>query len=167
MSKNKISVEEKYNDLIKFRDLVLATLDYYLETPSMRAKSDDFDSNEHFELLKKQTLEHFNKGRLTTLKQWFRDLTEMEVESRNLEFNKYLQNKTKYDVDIFEDYFKRVCKIVVKGKITTDNQFYDIQSMVDRLCHKQPVDNERISILNKLLSDYEQRRIKKTGGKNA
>ena len=166
MSKDKLSIEGKQHELTKFRDLVLATIDYLSETSSLRVKTDDFDSNEHLELLKKQALELFNKGRLTKLKQWFRDMTEMEVESRNLKFNKYLQNKTGYDVNIFEDYFRQVCKIIDRGKITTDNQFYDIKIMVDQLYHEQQVDNERIFILNRLLSNYEERKIKNTRRKN-
>ena len=43
----------------------------------------------------RQIREHYQKGRLTRLKQWFRDLTEMQVETRDLKFNKYLQDLTK------------------------------------------------------------------------
>ncbi len=35
-----------------------------------------------------------------------RDLTEMYVETRDLRFSKYLQDKIKHDVDIFELYFQ-------------------------------------------------------------
>lgn len=161
MSKEKLSAEEKLSDLKKFRDLVLAAIDYYLENPSNKIETHDFESNEYFESLKNQTLEHYSKGRLTKLKQWFRDLTEMEIEARNLGYNKYLQNKTGYDINIFEDYFKRVEKIIGKEKITTDNQFYDISIMVDQLCSEESMDRGRIEILTKLLSAYEARKSKR------
>ena len=119
----------------------------------MKIKTTDFDSDEHYKSLKRQTEEHFQKGRLTRLKQWFRDLTEMQVECGDLQFNKYLQNKTNYDIDIFKSYFQRVDKIIEKGKITSDSQFYDINTMVDQLCQTEPVDNKKIEILNMLLSD--------------
>ena len=161
MSTNKLN-NDKQIELQKYRDLVLATLDYYLDTKEIQIKSADFDSIEHFKGLKKQTEEHFQKGRLTRLKQWFRDLTEMQVETVDLKFNLYLKEKTKYDIDIFKSYFQRVDKIIQKGIITTDNQFYDINIMVDQLCQTEPIDNSKIQILNKLLGEYEQRKSRQS-----
>ncbi len=160
MSDKKLNKEEKQEELVKYRDLVLATLDYYIGNDGMQIKTSDFDSKEHYEGLKIQTEEHYQKGRLTRLKQWFRDLTEMQIETRDLKFNKYLLDKTKYD--IFKSYFQRVDEIIEKGKITTDNQFYDINIMVDKLCQTEPVDNNKLEILNILLSEYEQRKSKQT-----
>ena len=85
----------------------------------------------------------------------------MQVECGNLKFNKYLQDKTHYDIDIFKSYFQRVDKIVKKGKITSDNQYFDINIMVDQLCQTDP-DSDRIKILNRLLIDYEQGKTRKT-----
>jgi len=161
MKEGNLSKEEKQIELQKYRDLVLATLDYYLENKVMQIKTADFDSDEHYKGLKIQTEEQYKKGRLTRLKQWFRDLTEMQIETGDLKFNKYLQDKTKYDIDIFKSYFQRVDKVIEKGKIMTDNQFYDINIMVDQLCQTEPVDSEKIEILNRLLSEYEQRKTRK------
>lgn len=155
MNEGKLNKEEKQIELQKYRDLVLATLDYYIDNKEMQIKTADFDSTEHYIGLKIQIAEHYQKGRLTRLKQWFRGLTEMQVETGDLKFNKYLQDKTKYDIDIFKSYFQRIDKVIEKGKITTDNQFYDINMMVDQLCQTEPVDNGRIDILNRLLSEYE------------
>ena len=139
----KLNKDEKQAELSKYRDLVLATIDYYLNSKGLQIKTADFDSQEHYKGIKIQTEEHYQKGRLTRLKQWFRDLTEMQVEMGDLKFNKYLQDKTKYDIDIFKSYFQRIDKVIEKGKITTDNQFYDINMMVDQLCQTEPVDNEK------------------------
>ncbi len=157
MTENKLGKDEKQAELAKYRDLILATLDYYLENKIMQIKTTDFDSDEHYKGLKVQTVEHYQQGRLTRLKQWFRDLTEMQVETGDLKFNKYLEDKTKYEVDIFKSYYQRIARVIEKGKITTDNQFHDINIMVDQLCQTELVDNERIEILNRLLSEYEQR----------
>jgi hypothetical protein len=91
----------------------------------------------------------------------FRDLTEMQIETRDFKFNKYLKDRTSFDIDIFEAYFKRIEKVVEKGKITTDNQFYDINMMIDHLCQCTPVDNQKIDYLNQLIADYEARRSRK------
>jgi hypothetical protein len=161
MANKILGVEDKRIELKKFRDLVLAAIDYHLDDPSAAFKTDDFNSNLYYESLKEQTLEHYNKGRLTKLKQWFRDLTEMHIETRNLNFSKYLQNKTGYDIDIFEDYFKRVEKIIKKGMITTDKQFFDISIMADQLCRELTIDDGKIQILNHFLSTYEAKKSKK------
>ena len=162
MISNKLNNDEKQAELTKYRELVLATLDYYIDNKEMHIKTVDFDSVQYYQSLKIQTEEHYQKGRLTRLKQWFRDLTEMQVETVDLKFNLYLKEKTKYDIDIFKSYFQRVDKIIQKGIITTDNQFYDINIMVDQLCQTEPVDNEKIEILNRLLSEYEQRKSTQT-----
>lgn len=158
MSITKLNNKEKQVELQKYRDLVLATLDYYLETKEIQIKSADFDSIEHFKGLKKQTEEHFQKGRLSKLKQWFRDMTEVYAEAGDLNFNKYLQDKTKYQIDILKSYPQRVDKVIEKGKITTDNQFYDINIMVDKLCQTKPLNKKKIEFLNTLLADYKQRK---------
>jgi len=158
MSHTKINKEEKQAELEKYRDLVLATIDYYLDNNLANIKTADFDSVEHFNGLKVQVEEHFQKGRLTKLKQWFHNLTEMQVEIVDLKFNKYLQDKTNYDIDIFKAYFQRIEKIIARGKITSNSQLYDVNCFVDQLSQTEPVENQKIDILNKLLADYGQRK---------
>jgi hypothetical protein len=167
LAKDKLTKDEKAIELTKYRGLVIATLDYYLENTQMMIKTADLDSSEHFKSLKLQTNEHFEKGKLNKLKQWFRDLTEPQVENGDIKLNKYLQDKTGFDTDIFNSYFRRVDKIIEKGKITSDNQFYDINIMVNQLCQIEPVDNEKIEILNKLLGDYEKRKSQKSKRKKS
>jgi hypothetical protein len=160
MTVDKLNNNEKTEELVKYRDLVLAAIDYFIDHIP-KIKTADFDSDEHFKGLKIETIESFKKGRLSKLKQWFRDLTEMQIETRDFKFNKYIKDKTSYDIDIFDAYFKRIEKVIDKGKITTDNQFYDINMMVDYLCQSTPVDNQKIELLNRLIADYEARKSRK------
>lgn len=160
MQKRKLDKSEKLSELEKYRDLVLATIDYYLDYKLMHVQTEEFDSVKHFQNLKTETKESFQKGQLTKLKQWFRDLTEMQVETVDLKFNAYLKEKTNYDFDIFDSFFQRVEKVIEKGKITTDNQFYDVNMMVGQLCQTEPVDNNKIDILNNLLREFETRKPK-------
>ena len=154
MKKDKISNEDKNAELAKYRDLVTATLDYLIDTNVGGTKTAGFDPHAHFNSLKEQTTEHFQKGRLSKLKQWFHDLTEIQRETGDLKFNTYLKIKTGQDINIFHDFFAHVDKIVVKGKITTDNQFYDVSSMVDHLAQLIPTDNDKLERLNNILEDY-------------
>ena len=144
-------------ELKKYHDLVIATLDYYIDNSIMLIKTADFNSHEHFKACKSDANKDFKKGNLTNLKQWFRDITEMFIETKDLKFNMYLQQKTGYDIDILSSYFKRIDKIIKKGEITTDNQFYEISSFVNKLSKIEPAEKEKIELLNKLLSDYEHK----------
>ena len=160
MITNKLTKDEKQEELKKYRELVLATIDYNLDKTVRQMNNVNFDATEHYTGLKLQTEEHFQKGRLTKLKQWFRDLTEMHVETRDLSFNSYLQDKTKYHSDIFKAFFQRVDKVIEKGEITTDLQFHDINIMLDQLTQEKTVDNQKIERLARLLSQYEQQKSK-------
>jgi hypothetical protein len=148
-------MEDKKADLKIYHDLVIATIDYYINTPSLHFKTNDFDTKSHFENLRLIATDDYKKGRLTKLKRWFRDLTEMQVETKDFKFIEYLRETTGYDINIHQDFYKRVDKIVEKGKITTDNQFREINTFVDMLCQSKPVNYEKIEVLNKLLLDYE------------
>lgn len=159
MDKSKNDI--KRIELAKYRDLVTTTLDYLRDNNAFAIKSADFDSREHFKTLKEQTIDHFQKGRLSRLKQWFRDLTEVQRETRDLRFEHYLTDRTGHDVNIFQDYYDRLDKILKKGRITTDNQFRDVSSMVDHLSQAVPLENNKVASLNKLLLDYEQHHPKR------
>lgn len=156
MSKYK---EDKESELIKYKSLILATLDYTMAI--FRIKTTSFDSNENFNSIKVQTEENYKKGRLTLLKQCFRDLSEPYIENIDLKFNKYLIEKTHYGIDIFKDYNERINKIIKKGKITTDNQFYDVSILANELSQSEQKDDTKIEILNMLLVNYEKRKGKK------
>ena len=158
MAKNN---SNKAAELIKYRDLVLATLDYHIDGSVMKIKTADFDSDQYYQYLKREAAEHCEKGRLTKLKQWFRDLTEMQVASRDLKFNKYLREKTNYDIDIFSSYFQRIEKIIKNGKITTGTQFYDVKLMMDELDLSEALDNEKLEILDTLLTTYDKQKARK------
>ena len=67
----------------------------------------------------------------------------MQVATCDLKVNKYLRDKTSYDIDIFSSYFQRIDKIIRKGKITTASQFYDVKLLRDDLVISESLDNEK------------------------
>ena len=69
MAKEILNKEEKESELKKYRDLFLATIDYYPDNNLMKIKTADFDSVEYFKSLKIQAEDHYKKGRLSKLKQ--------------------------------------------------------------------------------------------------
>ena len=162
MVERKSNSLERESELKMYRSLVLATLDYYIENNLFGHKTQEYNPQENLKNLKVQMEQLFNRGSLTKLKQCFRDFTEMLVETTDLKFNTYLCEKTGYNIDIFKAYFQRIDKIIEKGRITSDRQYYDINMAVGQLCQIEPVNNEIIEVLNGLLSAYEQRKSNKT-----
>src|SRR5688572_18794495 len=124
--------EEKQKELIKFRDLNMATIEYTIALYAQHPIK-GYDPSENYKTIKSQVEEHFQKGRLTILRQWFRDLTEMFQEEGGIEFSRYIKEKTGYEIDILTKLLGRIDKILDKGKITTDNQFRDIMSLLNNL----------------------------------
>ncbi|MEO8146045.1 MAG: hypothetical protein ABI723_00345 [Bacteroidia bacterium] len=151
-------MDENQNELKKTRDILMATLDYTIELyDKSEQKLEGFNPIANLKDLKKQAEEHYQKGRLTKLKQWLRDMTEMPREVGDLTFTIFIKKKTGYDYDIFSAFNRNIEKIIEKGKITTGNQFRDVNSMVDFLCQTDPLDKKKIEVLNKLLLDFEKR----------
>jgi hypothetical protein len=151
-----LTPEEKQSELKQHRDILLATLDYFIER-SKGINYGEFDPIAHYQQLKVQTEENYQKGRLTRLKQWLRDMTEEPGETGDLSFGRYIKEKTGYDIYIFGTFQKRIDKIIDRKRIKTENEYRDILAMVDNLCQQTPVDQDKIDLLNNLLIDFDDK----------
>ncbi len=143
---------DKEFELKKYRDLVVATLDYYIVHLAFNNEMED-----EYIRLKTQTEEYYSKRKLTTLKNWFKDLTSDFIEDRDFGFNEYLIKTTNYDIDIFESYFKRIEKIIEKDQIKTDSQFYELKNYVDYLIQNNNSDKVLIQRINEILLRFESK----------
>lgn len=148
--------EEKQSELRRHRDILLATLDYLIERFE-GINYGEFNAIAHFQQLKEQTEENYQKGRLTLLKQWLRDMTEEPREARDLSFGRFIKEKTGYDIDIFDSFQKRINKIIERKRIKTENEYRDVHAMVDNLCQQDSIDQDKIDLLNNLLIDFEDK----------
>jgi hypothetical protein len=154
----KLTPEEKKLELKRLRDILHATIDYQItKYRSIEIKFDGYDPIASCEHLRQLTEEHFKKGRLTRLKQWLRDLTEEPRETGDLYFDRYIKERTGYDVDIFATFEKRIDNILNRKIIKTENEHRDVLSMVDNLCQQTPVDQAKVDVLNALLIDFDNR----------
>lgn len=151
-----MTAEEKQLELIKHKDILLATLDYLTER-LQSVNNDEYHLTPHFQQLKKETEVHFQKGRLTRLKQWIHNMTEEFIETGDSDFGRYIKEKTGYDIDIFRSFQKRIDKIIERKKIKTENDYRDVLAMVDNLCQQSPPDQNKIDILNNLLTYFDDK----------
>lgn len=151
-----MTTEEKQSDLNRYREILLATLDYFIE----RSKSinyEDFDVTAHYQQLKVKVEENYQKGRLNRLKQWLRDMTEEPRETGDLSFGRYIKERTGFEIDILGSFQKRIDKIVERKLIKTENEYRDVLAMIDKLCQQAPIDQDKIDILNNLIVDFDDK----------
>jgi hypothetical protein len=157
LASSSLNKETKERELKKYLDLNLATLDYFIEYPGMKIKTVDFDSDIYFKSLKDQALENYEKGRLTKLKQWFRELTEGASDDPG--FRQYLKKRTGQDIDLRGQFEKRIETIKKNGIIKNENQFRDIMEKMNDVSDQ--MDKKEIELFNSLLLDYENRQRSK------
>jgi hypothetical protein len=151
-----LTPEEKQSELKRHRLILLATLDYFIER-SKGINYGGFDPIAHYQQLKEQTEENYQKGSLTRLKQWLRDMTEEPRETGDLSFSRYIKEKTGYDIDIFSSFQKRIDKIIERKQVRTESEYRDVLAMVDNLCQETPVDSDKIDLLNNLMLDFDDK----------
>ena len=166
-----MTTSEQQIELKRLRDILIATLDYLIEGYNKSGqKFEGFNPSDHLQELKKQTEEVYQKGKVNKLKNWLRDMTEMPRETGDLNYVIYIKRTTGHDYNIFTAFNKRIDNIITKGKISTQNQFREVNSMVDFLCQTEPVDDKKIEVLNNLLLAFEHKngkpkRLKKVNSK--
>ncbi len=145
----KLSSEESKKELVKYRDLILATLSY------LRNKSSNILSESYEEKLREQTLEHFEKGRLIKLKQWFRDLSEWPREAGDVAFDDFLRGQTGYWINNVVDFEIRIKAIIARKEIKNETEYREVLSKVDQLCQADKCDADEVAKLNALLLNFE------------
>jgi polyhydroxyalkanoate synthesis regulator phasin len=158
---------DNQKELDRTYEILIATVDYQIDLLNKAVKQNELnDITENLRALKPQIVKLYEKGNLAKLKRWLRDLTEMPRECRDLSFTTFIKKHTGYDFNIFEAFYKRIDNIVAKGKISTENQYREVDSLVNFLCQTVPVDNKKIEILNKLLVEYNDQLSRKRGNPN-
>jgi hypothetical protein len=153
----KLSPEQRATELQNVHTLVQAVLDYHLESLGFKLKTEGFDSDGHFRKLKIEAELHFRKGRLTKLKQWFRDLSEMFVDDSD--FKAYLNLKAGITIDLKDDFEQRVARVEKRGSIRSNNEHREIEEMVSLLSQSNEPDTGRINRLNELLLDFHENEV--------
>jgi hypothetical protein len=159
-----MTTNEQQTELKRLREILIATIDYLIGIYKKSGqKFEGFNPTDNLQELKKQTEELYKKGKTTKLKNWLRDLTEMPRETSDLNYVIYIKQTTGHDYNIFTSFNKRIDNIIAKGKISTENQYREVNSMVDFLCQTEPVDDKKIEILNNLLLDFQHKLSGKKG----
>lgn len=144
------------NELNKYRDIILAILDYQIG--KIRETRDELlmKSIKHLENIKLLADVHYDNGNLETLKKGLRDLTEWPLEEGDRRYVDYIRVHTGYEFDIFADFENRIQKIIDTGEIESTGEFYYAALKLKQIKHIEP-GNEIAAMLEKLILDFEER----------
>lgn len=151
------------SELERYRDILLATFDYHLKKKAGRVKFDQLDPDAYFfQFIKQQTEKQYQQGRLKSLQKSFHEMTAMSRITGDMDFGKYIKEKTGYDIDIFENLQSRINNIISQKRIKTEKEYQDVFAMIS-LCQQNPTDQEKIDRLNNLCNDFTERKNKSSG----
>lgn len=153
-------LETKEEEIKRLKAILLATLDYQIDLLK-KLPTQPSESIDYFHTVKTLVDEHAQKGNLSLIKKWLRDFAEWPIETKDFNYPKFIKEKTGYDFDVFQKFYDRCDKIIEKGKITNDGQFYDLQMLVNEISQAPVVHKEKIDIVNSLIREYELKKAKK------
>lgn len=150
--------EEKNFELKKYRNILLATIDYQLEKVAGSFIDDGFDPVADHYLNQKQKAEmDCLDGKLDKLKQEFQNITNSLVQRGDLNFDKYIKEKTGYETNIFEDLQLRVEQIIRQKEIKDQDQYKDVLALLS-ISEQISTEQKKIKVLNNLLDNFVDKR---------
>lgn len=145
---------EKQSELQRHRDILFATIDYLI---SIHGESFVLDNEAHirdyYEQQKTQVDKYYKQRRLDRLQQKLAKLTNSLENSIDLNFSVYIQEKTGYQIDLFEKLKRRVDIILSKNEILNDKEESDIGTMLHFLIGTS-ASGDNVEKLKSLLLKY-------------
>lgn len=151
-----MDASQKQTALEKQLTIIIATIDYLIRQQSGSIVFDDFDPVKfHFEQERTKTEKYFAQRRLDKLDQILAKLIKGLQHRIDLKFDQYIKTETGYDIDIFEDLRTRVNEIILKKKISNQQELNDISLMV-HYQEETSKDKESIEQLFLLISEYKE-----------
>jgi hypothetical protein len=152
--------KKNQSELLRYRDILLATIEYNLKRTEGRVKFDQLDPDAHFfQLIRQQTEKHYKQGRLKSLQKSLHEMTAVPRLTGDMAFGKYIKENTGYDIDIFENLQSRIGNIISQKRIKTEKEYQDVITMIS-LCQQTPASDEKIDRLNNLCNDFTERKSK-------
>ena len=150
----RLSPEEKKSELKRHRDIILATIDYILQRiEDDLAKDHSGAIEEYYQKQKQLTQKYYQTGRLDRLQQKLQGLTAFPRQRADLIFATYINEKTGYNVDIFENVRSRVDTIIQQNQINNKKNLDDV-SLMFQVYKQHPVDQDKLDILRNLLIEF-------------
>lgn len=157
--------EEKQTELQRHREILFATIDYLISIHGASFVLDDEDYiSEHYERQKTQIDKYYKQRRLDRLQQKLASLTKGMQNRADLAFAQYINEKTGYDIDIFEDLRKRYAVVIKQNEIRNQTELNEVGSMLHFFQETSP-EGDETKKLQELVSNYSQHQVTSGKGK--
>ena len=153
--------EEKTTELIRHRDIILAAIDYIVAAIDWDEIAEHREIiNEHYARQKRQTEKYLRDRRLDRLQQKLENLIKGPQGRGDFDFEKYIKQKTGYELDIFEKIRKRTDNILEIGHVRDAKDLHDV-AILFIAYGKNPEYQNKLDKLKVLLIAYGERKQKK------
>ena len=146
---------ENQAELDKYKDIIFATIDYSIEkeTPHLKLSQLEYSKNFH-RLWKEQAETQYQTKDLGKLKKSMDTLTLAYKIARDVDFVKYIKEKTGQDFDLFGNIYERIDKIIARKKIANRKERNDVATMID-LYRKTSIGKEYLDTLLNMCSVFD------------
>lgn len=153
-----MTAQEKQSELQRYKDILLATLDYLIEQLPTNDNYDELSHvEEYYRQQKLQIEKYYTQRRLDRLQQRLASLTKGLQNSTHLNFANYIKEKTSYNIDIFESLKKRIEIIIKQKEIRSKKEFNDV-SVMYFFYQDTATEPDKAEILKSLVIDYSNKK---------
>ena len=153
-----MAATEKQASSEKYKNLTLATLDYLIEHHTGEIVLDGIDPiRQSFELQKVQAEKYASQGKLTNLRKQFDRLIPMLQSRTDLNFTRYIKERTGYDVDIYAELREVAAGILSRGLIQNDSESQSVNILLQLLA-KTNENPQQEKLFEAYRIDYVKRR---------
>lgn len=153
---------ENIDELLKVN---CAISDYYVEFTMNNLNLDEEFRSIQLDLMlpmfkkyRSDSEKYHKEGKIKKLQLIYKNI-EQEA-SENIMLEEYVFQQTGIRLGMQERYYKRLKKIIERGKLKNENEYHMIMDQINILCQIEERDNEMINQLNKLIIEFENKTLK-------
>ena len=147
--------EEIQAELDKYRDILFATIDFRIEKEAGLLKPGQVDYSRNFHRLwREQVEQQYQTNGLAKLKKSLENLTVIYKITGDIDFVKYIKEKTGYNYDLFGNIYERIDTILARKKIANRKERKDVATMIE-LYRRTSIGQENAHVLHNMCIDYD------------
>ncbi|MCR5890962.1 hypothetical protein LRS06_24880 [Hymenobacter sp. J193] len=135
--------------------LVQTALDYLGATVLSESSVLDEELRAHYQKLRTDAAELYQQKKLAQLKRWFRDISAPALATDATGFAAYVKKATGLTIDVKSDFEQRIEHICKRKRIRTEEEYYEVKTMIDALDPTAPADEDRLQLLYDLVAEHE------------
>ncbi|MCW3119528.1 MAG: hypothetical protein JWM28_3610 [Chitinophagaceae bacterium] len=151
--------KDKQDQIDKLRIIILQTLEYLIEHYTGSFVLDNYDpSRAYFLQEKKQVETYYKQGRLDRIKAKLATFTQNLCLDKDITYQHYIEERTGYRIDLYDELKDRANKILHNGIITNIEELADIEFMI-LLYRNDPNSSIDVNLYQNMLDRYKEANV--------